>query len=121
MILVIMKNFALSSKEAVALLSNDSKYLAHILAKGLKGKFKPIENFIAELKKCIPTIQTFCKNKDNEVFFLKSIKPGSISKSEAVAEHSVELIMIFISNLPNQFQILRDSLIGTFILGRRRH
>ena len=39
MIMVIMKNFALSSKEAVALLSNDSKYLAHLLAKGLKGKF----------------------------------------------------------------------------------
>ena len=65
MILVIMKNFGLSSKEAVALLSNDSKYLAHILAKGLKGKFKPIENFIVELKRCVDVIQVFCRNKEN--------------------------------------------------------
>ena len=60
-----MKNFNLSSKEAVALLSNDSKYLAHILAKGLKGKFKPIENFIQDLKKSMEMIQNFCKNKEN--------------------------------------------------------
>lgn len=41
-----MKYFGLSSKESVALLSNDSRYLAHILAKGFKGEFKPITNLI---------------------------------------------------------------------------
>jgi hypothetical protein len=33
---VIIKNLGLNAKESVALLSNDSKYLAHILAKGFK-------------------------------------------------------------------------------------
>ena len=42
MLLAIIKNFALNPKEALSLLSNDSKYLAHILAKGLKNDFKPI-------------------------------------------------------------------------------
>ena len=36
LILLLVKYFGLSVKESVALLSNDSKYLAHILAKGFK-------------------------------------------------------------------------------------
>lgn len=42
MILALIKSFTLSPKEAIALLSNEGKYLAHILAKGFKGEFKPI-------------------------------------------------------------------------------
>ncbi len=41
-ILVIIKHYSFSVKEAVALLSNDSKYLAHILAKGFKDNPKPV-------------------------------------------------------------------------------
>jgi hypothetical protein len=41
-ILVIIKYYGFSIKEAVALLSNDSKYLAHILAKGFKENPRPV-------------------------------------------------------------------------------
>ena len=41
-LLAIVKYFNLGAKEALSLLSNDCKYLAHILAKGLKGDFRPI-------------------------------------------------------------------------------
>jgi len=52
-------------KEAVALLSNDSKYLAHILAKGFKDNPKPVEGMLTELLKLLPQIIVFCKNKEN--------------------------------------------------------
>lgn len=60
-----MKYFNLSAKESVALLSSECKYLAHILVKGLKGEFKPIEGFISELSKHVEIINTFCKNREN--------------------------------------------------------
>lgn len=64
-ILVIIKHFSFSVKEAVALLSNDSKYLAHILAKGFKDNPHPVENLLFDLMKLIPQINNFCKNKEN--------------------------------------------------------
>jgi hypothetical protein len=39
LVLVIMKHFSIGAKEAAALLAHDSKYLAHVLTKGLKGEF----------------------------------------------------------------------------------
>lgn len=80
-LLALIKHFGLSPKEALSLLSNDSKYLAHILAKGLKGDFRPIDAFIAELQKNLPKIVAFCRNKENESFLFRSIKPALISKS----------------------------------------
>ena len=62
-ILVIIKYYGFTVKEAVALLSDDSKYLAHILAKGFKEKAKPVEEMIAELIELLPQINTFCKVK----------------------------------------------------------
>lgn len=79
--MAIIKHFSLSPKEALSLLSNDCKYLAHILAKGLKGDFRPIDNLILEFSKNVQKIVGFAKNKENETFFLKAIKPALISKS----------------------------------------
>jgi hypothetical protein len=64
-ILVIIKYYGFSVKEAVALLSNDSKYLAHILAKGFKEKSKPVEQMIEELITLLPQINVFTKVKEN--------------------------------------------------------
>jgi len=90
--LVIIKYYGFSVKEAVALLSNDSKYLAHILAKGFKDNPHPVEGMLLELHKLLPQIITFCRNKENETFFLKSIKPALISKFLSISEISLELI-----------------------------
>jgi hypothetical protein len=70
--------------------------LAHILAKGLKGDFRPIDNLILEFAKNLQKIVSFSKNKDNELFFMKSVKPALISKSESVAENSLNLILAFL-------------------------
>jgi hypothetical protein len=35
------------------------------LAKGLKGDFRPIDAFIAELARNLPKIVSFCRNKEN--------------------------------------------------------
>lgn len=55
-ILVIAKYYGFNTKESVALLSNDSKYLAHILAKGFKDNYKPVEGMLNELIKLLPQI-----------------------------------------------------------------
>ncbi len=46
--MVIIKNLGLNAKESVALLSNDSKYLAHILAKGFKEQAGPVVRMLKE-------------------------------------------------------------------------
>lgn len=102
-ILVIIKHYGFSVKEAVALLSNDSKYLAHILAKGFKEKSKPVEDMISELIELLPQINTFCKVKENEVFFLKSIKPGLISKFLTVSELSLQLLTAFTKGITEKY------------------
>ena len=88
-ILVIIKNLGLNAKESVALLSNDSKYLAHILAKGFKDQANPVMNLLRDFQSLLSKIREFCINKDNEVFFMKSIKPGLISKFKEVSELSL--------------------------------
>jgi len=102
-ILVIIKHYGFTVKEAVALLSNDSKYLAHILAKGFKEKSKSVEDMISELIELLPQINTFCKVKENEVFFLKSIKPGLISKYFSVGELSLQLLTAFTKGLAEKY------------------
>jgi hypothetical protein len=102
-ILVIIKYYGFTVKEAVALLSNDSKYLAHILAKGFKEKSKPVEDMIAEFIDLLPHIATFCKVKENEVFFLKSIKPGLISKFLAISEATLELLTAFTKGIAEKY------------------
>jgi hypothetical protein len=50
LVLVIMKNFGLNMKESVALLSNDSKYLAHVLAKGFKDQPAPVISMLKDFQ-----------------------------------------------------------------------
>lgn len=39
----IMQNLKLSQRQAIALLEDNNKYLAHVLVKGIKGEFMDIE------------------------------------------------------------------------------
>lgn len=64
-ILVIVKNLGLNAKESVALLSNDSKYLAHILAKGFKEESEPVMRMLSDFQDLLPEIREFCLNKEN--------------------------------------------------------
>ena len=36
-------------------------------------------------------IKNFCKNKENELFFVRSVKPALISKSDAVTDTTLSL------------------------------
>jgi hypothetical protein len=81
MLIALMKSFNLSAKECVTLLSNDGKYLAHILAKGLKGDFGPVENLYNEVNKAVQLMSTLSKDKESKEFIFKILKPGVIAKS----------------------------------------
>jgi hypothetical protein len=120
-ILVIIKNLGLNAKESVALLSNDSKYLAHILAKGFKDQPGPVINLLRDFQSLLPKIHEFCANKENEVFFLKSIKPGLISKFKEISELALEILEQFAIETATPFEILKIHLIPTLVLQYRRH
>lgn len=129
MILAIMKHFSLSSKESVALLSNESRYLAHILAKGFKTEFRPVENLLKELLDNIDLLHQFCaKNKENEQFLLRSVKPSLISKSDSVVKLGLKLFNLYIqkthsdsAHAAHRFTILKEFLLSTLMLGIKRH
>ena len=42
LILVLCKNLQLKTKQVISLLSQNGKYLAHLLVKGVKGQYEPI-------------------------------------------------------------------------------
>ena len=89
LILLLVKHFGLSVKESVALLSNDSKYLAHVLAKGFKESGVQVEGLLGELVRLLPQLVLFCKNRENLTFFVKSFKPGLISKYLSISERTL--------------------------------
>jgi hypothetical protein len=57
------------------------------------------------------------------MFFLKSIKPALISKSESVAENSLNLMLGFLENYGTEarVRVVRDHLVPTLMLVLRRH
>ena len=62
-LLMLTKNLGLTSKQAVATLSESAKYLAHMFVKGIKGSFDEVENFLLEVTKRMPQIM-FLTEKD---------------------------------------------------------
>jgi hypothetical protein len=96
-----MKSFSLSSKECVTLLSSEGKYLAHILAKGLKGEFEPVESLYSELARLGQLLVSLSKDKESKEFAFKVLKPGVISKSEKVSFAAFDVLSIFLKSINN--------------------
>lgn len=62
-----------------------------------------MELMITELLTLLPQITVFTKVKENEVFFLKSIKPGLISKFLSISEMSLELLTAFTRGIAERY------------------
>lgn len=95
--------------------------MAHILAKGLKGDFAPVEGVYAELSKNLAILIGLSKDKESKDFVFKALKPGVISKSEKVAFLSFDLLASFCKAQPNQLDMFRNLFSSTAFLGVRRH
>lgn len=48
-IIILSKHLALNPKQTAALFTHGNKYLAHVLAKGVKGLYEPILGFYQEI------------------------------------------------------------------------
>ncbi|CAD8059186.1 unnamed protein product [Paramecium sonneborni] len=127
-IVALAKNLQLTIKQAASLFTNNNKYLAHILAKGVKGVFEPIVSFYKEtyansnqLNKLFNEDST----KKSMIFALQALKPGLISKSYDVVYEAVRLFTRLGSLIP--VQLIREWFLEnqgglhTALMGAKRH
>ena len=72
--------------------TNQNKYLAHIIVKGVADNFAPIVLFYSLLNKHAKKLKSFHEKdpKDAEACFY-AVKPGFISRSSEVAALTAEL------------------------------
>jgi len=80
----IAKHLDLKVKQAAALLTNGSKYLAHVIAKGVKGNYDPIISWYQDLNANTDHIIQLLKSGDSASvfpFLMNSFKPGFVSKN----------------------------------------
>jgi hypothetical protein len=71
-----IKNITYLNTEHLGSSAIDRKAIFDIYCENEQG-----EKFIVELQKNLTKIVTFCRNKENESFLFRSIKPALISKS----------------------------------------
>ena len=77
------------------MLTNGSKYLAHVIAKGLVGDYNPIIGWYQELYANTSHIIKLLKTGDSSQvfpFLMNSFKPGLVSKNYEVAVWTARLI-----------------------------
>ncbi|KRX04789.1 Armadillo-type fold [Pseudocohnilembus persalinus] len=71
---------------AAALLSNGNKYLAHVLIKGVKNQFEPVQAFLQNVYINLQRVILFIEvSEENAIVFLQTIKPSILSKNEDTA------------------------------------
>lgn len=88
------KHLELDPKQTASLFTHGSKYLAHVLVKGVKGLFDPIIAFYTEVYSNINTlVRLFNEDSSHKSlhFSLGALKPGLVSKSFEVAEWAARL------------------------------
>ena len=87
------KNFNLSARQAVALLSNNRKYLSILCNRGLKGDFTNIKQWLTDLKlnhkSMLFLINEF---KDGKCIYYSTIGCGLYSKNENVIKATADLL-----------------------------
>lgn len=78
------KHFALKPKQAAGLLTQNGKYLSHVIVKGLRGKFEPIiawyQDIYAHIKKVLQLIEEE-EASGSLNLMLSALRPGFVSKS----------------------------------------
>jgi hypothetical protein len=77
-------------EEILGLFTNQNKYLAHIIVKGINDDFSGIVLFYTLLNKHFKKLKSFIEqDKKDADSCLYAIKPGFISKSQQVTELTI--------------------------------
>ena len=88
-IVSLCKNFGLKVKQAAGLLTQDNKYLNHVVVKGMKGKYDQVLTWYQDLHAHSKHILTLLTKEDpvaGAELFLGAFKPGFFSKSVEVVQ-----------------------------------
>lgn len=119
LLLVLCQSLHLPANEVLGLFTNQNKYLAHLIAKGLKGDFTPIIKFYEDLKDHVPKMKSLFENDSkSEAFTLYALKPGLVSKSPEVVQLTIDLFKEF--EIYEWF-IGESKCLLTLLLGVKRH
>lgn len=80
--MIISENLNLTPKQTLSTLSENAKYYAHMVVKGIKNSFEEILNMLAFFIKEISKLMFQCEKspEKNTQFFLDLIKPTLISR-----------------------------------------
>ena len=93
----------ITKEQAIALLEDNNKYLAHILVKGVKGEFQEIEKLMERwFMKVDFIVQRMAEQNDMCFFFLQVLKPALLSKSEEVAQWTCRILSRIANELANK-------------------
>jgi hypothetical protein len=111
----------MSVEEILGLFTNQNKYLAHLIVKGMNDNFEGVVLFYSLLQKHIRKLKYFCDNdpRDGESC-LYAIKPGMISKSRKAAEMTID-ILNSMKNVYPWFTSESGRGSTTLFLGVKRH
>lgn len=121
MILLLNAAFEMPTEEILGLFTNQNKYLAHLIVKGVNEDFTGVILFYSLLNKHLNKLKSFIQNdpKDAESC-LYAIKPGMISKNIKVAELTID-IFFNIKNMYSWFVSENGKCSTTLFLGIKRH
>jgi hypothetical protein len=99
----LMQSIGISRQQALTLLEDNNKYLAHVLVKGVRGSFQEIEQLMERwFRKVDFIVQKMGQQNDMCFFFLQVLKPTLLSKSEEVAQWGCRLLSRIAHELANQ-------------------
>ncbi|EAR95077.2 hypothetical protein TTHERM_00640050 (macronuclear) [Tetrahymena thermophila SB210] len=98
----ISRHFMLRPKQAATLLSNGNKYFAHVLVKGLKSDFNPVEKFLQDIYVNVKRLLLFIEVEEANIpIILNTLKPGLLSKNEEVSLWSCRIFSKMSFDLAN--------------------
>ena len=95
LILSFVHNFSLKPKQGIGLLAQGCKYLAHIVAKGLKGDFDPVRLWLSEIYSEADKLSKLImreQKEDSLQFVMNALKPGFLSKDSEVTSWTFRLV-----------------------------
>ena len=121
LILLLTTSLGISIEEIISLFSNQNKYLAYIIVKGMNEDFSGIVLFYTLLNKHSEKLKQFCENDPRDGYScLYAIKPGFMSKDRTVAELTIK-IFGSLGKIYDWFISEEGMGVSTFALGMKRH
>ena len=95
LILSFVHNFSLKAKQGLGLLAQGCKFLAYIVAKGLKGDFAPVHLWLSDIYSEAEKLAELIiqEQKENSLeFVMNALKPGFLSKDREVVGWTFRLM-----------------------------